>query len=708
MRRFKWILILSLLMIFSTITAYADNSDIIQVNMGGNMLDVRQVPILLDGQVLESKIPSFIYIDRTLVPVRFVLENYGAEVTWDQPTKTATVIHEENTVKLTIDSPVAYINGESKVLDKNSIPRLVTFFDEDARTMVPLAFISELLGYEVGYDEVNRLPFINTKPAQEEPVEPVESAPKPIEKGPDKDVDSPATITDIYIDKGSTDKHKVIIKSDGNIHYTTEILKRDKLVIDIHDAKLNIKGQYDKSGSLNLKDDNFTKVEYSQYSYKPDVVRIAITITDNLDFDIVPSKDGKTNVISFVNKIDDFRIESVDGKDLILIQGNDNIKYKVMRLKNPERIVIDMMDTSLSSGTYFEFPYELGFIKGLRVSQFEADNNYSSLDRIVRVVLDVQDMVIDPLIKIDNVENDLLIYPEKNLWEDISYDADGKDRILTINDVGNANYLLENYPERKVLEIIVPSDLTQIEEGHVYIKDGLIEEIEVIKDNKDTIIQVKYNRSIVFDLLSKNKDKDFVLQINRNLDVKPADRIIVIDPGHGGTDPGAISVNGRREKDLNLAIASKLNEGLLDKGYNVIMTRDGDTNLGLYGRSGLANEYFADVFISVHGNSIAGNKGINGLEVYYWPQNRSNIKTYEQYPFAKAIHDEIVKATGGTSRGIKTNSFVVIRETKMPAVLIETGFLSNPEEENLLFNGDYQNKIVEGIIKGVESYFEIY
>ena len=302
MRRFKMILILSLFMIFSTITAYADNSNIIQVNMSGNILDVRQVPILLDGQVLESKIPSFIFIDRTLVPVRFVLENYGAEVTWDQPTKTATVIYEDKIIKLTIDSPVAYINDQTKVLDKNSIPRLVTFFGEDARTMVPLAFISELLGYEVGYDEVNRVPYINTQ-AQEEQVEedPID---KDIEEGTDKDVDSPATITDIYIDKGSTNKHKVIIKSDGKIQYATEVLTRtDKLVIDIHDAKLNIKNQNDRAGSLSLKDDNFTKVEYSQHSYGPDVVRIEIAMTDRLDFDIVSSKDGKTNVVSFVNKI---------------------------------------------------------------------------------------------------------------------------------------------------------------------------------------------------------------------------------------------------------------------------------------------------------------------------------------------------------------------------------------------------------------------
>ena len=367
------------------------------------------------------------------------------------------------------------------------------------------------------------------------------------------------------------------------------------------------------------------------------------------------------------------------------------------------------MDASLSHGTYHEFDFDLGFIKGVRVSQFQADNNYSPLDRIVRVVLDIKDVVLDPLIKIDNVDNNLVIYPENNLWEDISYEIDGKDRFLTINNEESSQYEVENYPDKKTLEIIIPSDLSELEEGHVYVKDGLIEEIEVTKDKRNTVIQVRYNKSIVFDILSKSRDKNIVLQINRNLDVKPSERIIVIDPGHGGSDPGATSVAGRYEKDLNLSVAKKLSQGLNDLGYNVVMTRDSDTSLGLYERSNLANDSYADLFISIHGNSLAkGNDLISGIEVYYWPANKSQIKLEDQYPFAKSIHDELIKATGAISRGIKTNSYVVIRETRMPAVLIELGFLSNPAEESLLYSEDYQNKLVEGTIKGVESYFEMY
>lgn len=702
MGKYKWIIILSILMIFSTITAFADNNSIIQVEMNGERVDVRRVAVLLDGQALESQVPSFIHIDRTLVPLRFVAESYGAEVGWEQSTKTATVSYEDSEISLKIDSPIANLNDEVKVLDKNSIPRLVTFSGEDARTMVPLAFISEMLGYEVGYDEDNRVPYISSKNTPEEPIE------EPVDET-DHNSNLLTTITNISVDKGSTDKHKVVINSTNKIRYTSEILPgTNKLVIDIENAVLGIKGSGDKPGSVSLKDDNFTKLEYSQYSTKPDIVRVVITMTDELDYDIVPSQDNTRNVVSFVNKIEDFRIENINDKDLILIEGNDNIKYNVMRLNNPERIVIDMIDASLSHGTYHEFDYELGFIKGIRVSQFQADNNYSSMDRIVRVVVDIKDGVSNPLVKIDNMDNNLVIYPEKSLWEDMSYEADGKDRFLTIKDINSSKYLIENYPERKTLEIRVPSNSTELEEGNVYIRDGLIDEVEVVKERNETVIQVKYAKSIIFETISKNKDKNLMLKINRNLDVKPSDRLIVIDPGHGGTDPGATSITGKREKDLNFSVSNILSEGLQEKGYNVLLTRDTDTFVDLYERPRIANENNADIFISIHGNSLAGNNKINGIEVYYWPANKSEIKEEDQYPFAKSILDEMIKATGAVSRGVKTNSYVVIRESKMPAVLIETGFLSNPHEESLLYTKEYQNKMVEGIIKGVESYFEMY
>ena len=103
-----------MLLLIGSSSVFAAKDDIIQVNINGSDIDVRQVAVFVDGQALESEIPSFIHVDRTLVPVRFVAENYGAKVGWDQKTKTATILYKDKEIKLTIDSKIASLNGRAK------------------------------------------------------------------------------------------------------------------------------------------------------------------------------------------------------------------------------------------------------------------------------------------------------------------------------------------------------------------------------------------------------------------------------------------------------------------------------------------------------------------------------------------------------------------------------------------------------------------
>ena len=193
MKKWKIIFVFTLLLLILSSNVFAAKDDIIQVIINGNSVNVRQVVVLLDGQALKSETPSFIHIDRTLVPVRFVAENYGAKVGWDQKTKTATILYKDKEIKLTIDSKIASLNGEQKVLDNNSIPKLVSFGGENASTMVPLAFISEIFGYEVGYDEEKEIPFINSKGGNSN-----DEDRKDLE---DLDDNLISTITEIYLDK---------------------------------------------------------------------------------------------------------------------------------------------------------------------------------------------------------------------------------------------------------------------------------------------------------------------------------------------------------------------------------------------------------------------------------------------------------------------------------------------------------------------------
>ncbi|MEW8973989.1 MAG: N-acetylmuramoyl-L-alanine amidase family protein [Tissierellaceae bacterium] len=702
MKRWKRIFVFTLFLLILGTNTYAAKDGFIYVGVNGSSVKVRQVDVLLDGQVLESEIPSFIHIDRTLVPVRFVAENYGAKVDWEQKTKTATITYGDKEIKLTIDSPLASLNGESRILDKNSIPKLVTFGGEDASTMVPLAFISEIFGYEIGYDTEKEIPFINSRHEDSDDDEDTEE----VEDG-DEELEN--TITQIYLDKGSTDGQKLIIKSKERLQYDTKVIRdSDELVIDVKNAKLDLPKTGDSPVSIPVTDKNIKWIEYSQHSTDPYVTRIVIKMDGELDYDIYEAQDKKTNIVSFVNKIGEIDVENIDGRRAIIIEGAGNAKYNIMKLDNPKRIVIDLMDSSLEEGTEFSYDHELEFIKGIRGSQFSGDNNYKSIDRIVRVVLDVKGEADSSNINIYTEDDKMIITPEKSIWEYISYDVDGKQRTLNIENMDRTSYSVYNYPEQKMLEIVIPSDSTELESGVGKLNDGLVDEINVLRNRDEVVVQLKYKKSIEYEVLSRERDRNIELSISRNSNIKPSDRLIVIDAGHGGSDPGASSITGKREKDLALSVSNKLNNSLKAKGYNTLMTRNTDVFVDLYERARIANINNADIFVSIHGNSFTNNKTVKGIEVYYWPKDKSKIKEEEQYPLAKSIFDELIRATSASSRGVKTNAYVVIKETRMPAVLIETGFLTNPEEEKLLYSDEYQNKMVEGIIKGIENYFEIY
>lgn len=173
---------------------------------------------------------------------------------------------------------------------------------------------------------------------------------------------------------------------------------------------------------------------------------------------------------------------------------------------------------------------------------------------------------------------------------------------------------------------------------------------------------------------------------------------IVIDPGHGGSDPGAKSVLNKWEKEFNLSIALKM-KALLDKETKIKahFTRTGDTYPSLDERVKFAESLKADLFMSIHANS--GAKAASGAETYYY---RENSKA-----FAAVIHKHLIAATKIKDRGVKKEGYKVIKQTTMPAVLIEAGFLSNSVDAKMLFDNAAQNRIAAEMVAGIKEYLKV-
>ncbi|MBV9496650.1 MAG: N-acetylmuramoyl-L-alanine amidase [Acidobacteria bacterium] len=226
--------------------------------------------------------------------------------------------------------------------------------------------------------------------------------------------------------------------------------------------------------------------------------------------------------------------------------------------------------------------------------------------------------------------------------------------------------------------------------------------------------------------------------VSRPVD-QPGIRTIVIDPGHGGKEVGAIGPSGMYEKDATLAVCRKLALSLGSKlGARVVLTRDDDSVISLDQRTAIANQYKADLFLSVHMNAAVV-KGAHGSETYFLsldasdelakkaaegenavsaaaqPTTSSDLKLIlwdlaqqeylnESSKFASAIQEEMNRATGVQNRGVKQAPFKVLVGATMPAALVEVAFITNPEEESKIKSDAYQNMVVDAITRAVQRY----
>jgi N-acetylmuramoyl-L-alanine amidase len=168
--------------------------------------------------------------------------------------------------------------------------------------------------------------------------------------------------------------------------------------------------------------------------------------------------------------------------------------------------------------------------------------------------------------------------------------------------------------------------------------------------------------------------------------------VVVIDAGHGGFDRGGIPSQRIAEKTMTLDVALRLRKKLLDAGYRVVMTRDSDVFVRLPDRVSIANSNQNAIFICIHFNSATRTEA-NGIETYYYRRDAMAL--------AANIHRNVIAGAPSENRGIRRRGYYVLRKTKIPAVLVECGFLTNPAEGQLALTAAYRDKLAEEITRGV-------
>ena len=229
-----------------------------------------------------------------------------------------------------------------------------------------------------------------------------------------------------------------------------------------------------------------------------------------------------------------------------------------------------------------------------------------------------------------------------------------------------------------------------------------VEDFSTVNYGNSVGFFIKLNKNISYS--TSFSGNDFVFSFNDKSTKKQY--TIAIDAGHGGKDPGAIGYKKYYEKTIALSVARYLRDEL-KKDFNVVMTRDSDVDVygpnasarnELQARVDVGNNANSDIFVSIHCNAFV-NPAANGTQTFYYGSS------YQGQRLAQSIQEKMIEANGLRDRGISTCNFYVVKHSYMPAVLIETAFITNYDEEALLSDDEWQTTMAKAIAEGINEYF---
>jgi len=580
------------------------------------------------------------YIDDIkYIPIRELVTAFNGEISWDNQSKSIIISYKDNKLLLKNNSFEVFING-NKIIYTSKVIII------EGVSYAPLEF------YKVFTNEY--LENIEIKEVTE--------------------------IKDEFKVINGINCDKIIFKGTFEVIGSFLLENPNRLVIDMKN--------YDSLININ-KGETFTKVRISKKD--KDIGRYVLDLNDIYKYTIYQEENSVVFIISKNGKYTDEKIpfELIDNKIKINIKDYSN--YRVQRLSNPFKVIIDIPNNiiknsyeKISKNEIISKVQALPFEGGTRIIIYTKEQNRFELKK------NLNDLSI-------------LIYEPKIIG--VNYYNFGDRKYIEIKNISLANksdasikYFKEKIINNGFRYEITFKDNYKIKTGEIYVNDNYIRSIYVHRKGEYITISINAKKQFIYYINSETK--------NTNINILPKvnNKVVVIDPGHGGFDPGAI--NGDiEEADLNLDIALNLEKQLEEKGIKTFLMRKSDVYVGVYERADIANLLNATLFISIHINAL-DDRDFDGIMTLAYPGNINN-KTPNGKLLAKFVQNELIISTEAKDLGIiDRDKLVVLRDTSMPSVLVECGFITNEREVSNLKEPNYQNKIAFGIKEGVLKFLE--
>lgn len=476
---------------------------------------------------------------------------------------------------------------------------------------------------------------------------------------------------------------------------TKYLSSKKKVVIDIPSIVI---GNFD----LDIKEHPLIKdIKVTQHNLDPVILRIEVLMANGDIFKPLQRQQSNLLVFKPGQRSEITNLNYAAGS--FSFDSSSALNPELFLLESPPRLVMNLYHVNRGRGILDKMRVNNNLIKNLRTARFD--------EQTVRIVADLEELTGYDWIEEKKGEIYRYTVNLKNKFAQIKTEDQADYQYLNILMQSKADYEVKkfNYPHRIVVDF--KNTLNNLNKLKMIPKSSLIKNIRSsnyqLEGEEVTRLVFELNDYYSHQISSyQNKHgikialaKDyFSKEIKSNKKIEK--KLIVIDAGHGGFDPGAIGINGLEEKVPNLAIAHEIASLLQAKNHKVLLTRASDEFHSLQQRVNFANQHQADIFVSIHANSF-NNSMTGGVETYY------NQSINDQNRFlAEKIQDKLGRKLGIIDRGIKDSNFYVIKYTKMPSALVEVAFLSNVQEEKKLKNKRFQKRAASLIVDGILDYLE--
>ncbi|MDR2650009.1 MAG: N-acetylmuramoyl-L-alanine amidase [Clostridiales bacterium] len=479
------------------------------------------------------------------------------------------------------------------------------------------------------------------------------------------------------------------------IHFAASIRKVEKqlmadnrIVLDFSTAVNGLEDQY------NVDDPVVQRIRTGQLN--AETARVVFDLKVGASFTVSLSEDRRSLTVRFIkNTITRVYFHGEGNTDIIEITGEYCPILSITPVVGTNQIMVDMPISTMAHPA--RYITDMNFVKIVHASQSDINT--------ARLALESYGMAG---ISVEYIGNTVILRLSPSTYSNIYYTGD---KTLSLKKDPNypisANDLLreDHYASGRFVFILPGQYNGWLGWGEYYINDEFLNGV-IIETGGDGATRLVFEQKRV---LAYNfwEDAEYIY-------IKPVhpkekyDKIVILDPGHGGNAPGA-AANGLVEKNLNLDVCNRLiNLIERDGRVKVYATRITDRNVDLYDRPVWASD-IGDIFISVHMNAMGGgNTWSNGAEVYWYPHSNDSRLGYSSRDMAEIFQRNLVNDLGTRDLGIKSNRFVVIKDTTIPAILCEIGFLTNPAEAARLGTASFRQSTAESLYGSISEVFAAY